>query len=330
LRTSLAIPIAVAALATAEVIGGASSSNAVAFAAAHTSAKKISIAYLTFFVNPFVQAEISGVRAGSGGTVTFFNSNYNPQTEMSQCQAALSSGRYTGIVLETVDGVSGIPCAALAAKQHIPVVGSTTALGKDPNHLAPSEPGVVGNVVLPPKQEGNLVLQEVKKACGSRNPCNVIHELITPSYSQSIGESKAFASDPNIKVVGQYSSDYDPAQTTANLPAVLHANPNTNVIYTASDETAVAAIKVVDRAGMAGKVRIVANGFSKIDLPALKNGSLYSTLLVEPHHQGSAMGNILKLAIEGKPIAHPGVSSYNLVPFPFVTPANVNKIAPQY
>jgi ribose transport system substrate-binding protein len=332
----LSVITAVAALAgcgsSASKSTGSSTTAGGSSTAGGTKAAKV--AFLTFILNSYTNAEADGITKTAGGTMTRFASNADPQQQLQQCQNAVSSGRYNAIVVETPDGASGVPCARIAAAAKIPVFATTFPIGKNLNQVNPQTPGVIGQVVYNLKQHAEIAYAAIKQACQGHDPCNVIQEIVSPGYVLDTADEayiKAHASEaPHIRIVAKSVGGYNPGLTAKNLPQVIGSNPDVNVIKTEADFNADAAAKVLQKLGKKN-VMVVAEGFSKASPPDLKNGLTFATMVELPNTNGERIGDMIKAYLAGKPVP-PSTSLYDLVPShqQIVTKANLGSLTPQY
>lgn len=341
--TSRAVAIATAMAAVAAIAGCGSSSSSTSTSggaatsgggstSANAAKTKPNIAYLNFTINPYSQADVRGIKAGSGGKVTVFSSNFDPQKALSQCQDALNSGRYNVLVVGSPDGASAIPCARLAAAKKIPVIGDVYAISKNLDELNPSTPGVKGQVVTPPGSHVQIALKEIKDACAGANPCPVIYDIVnqfTPLSREFLAYIKAHPDQAGgIKIVGTYSGNYDPGQTQKNLPPVIRAHPNVKVVYSADDVSAPNVPQMLAAAGV--KAKVVTDGYSSLAANAIKSGKVYSSIVELPYTGGQKIGQMAAAAVNGQTIAQPGVDNLHLGPFTIVTKQNVDQLKTQY
>jgi ribose transport system substrate-binding protein len=337
-------------LATALIVGlvgalaacGSSSSSTSSSPSASTSGaasttaaaagKKPNIAYLNITSNPYGSAEIRGVKS-TGAKLTAFSSNFDPQKLLSQCQDAVNSGRYNVLIVGSADGASAIPCARLAAAKKIPVLATVFPISKNLEDLEPTTPGVMGQVVTIPSADTQLELKEIKAACAGANPCPVLYDIVNPYSPLSQSTLAYLKAHPDeaagIKIVGKWSSNYDPAQTQKNLPPLLRAHPNVKVVYAADDVGAASIPAMLKRAGV--KAKVVTNGYSSLAADAIKAGTIQSTVIALPFSSGQKLGEMANAVVNGKPIDETGVDNLKLgPPSGLVDKQNVDEVKPQY
>ena len=107
----------------------------------------------------------------------------------------------------------------------------------------------------------------------------------SPTTDRRLGFAQALAAYPRLRLVGQVAGDWRPASVLALLPAALRAHPGTDLIFAHNDPMARAAYQVVQRLGLAHRVRII--GVDGLPGPGnglqlVEDGALNATLLYPP------------------------------------------------
>ncbi|TVT39007.1 substrate-binding domain-containing protein [Hymenobacter setariae] len=115
---------------------------------------------------------------------------------------------------------------------------------------------------------------------------NVIEVLGTPGSSPAAerhrGFAQALAAYPGLRLVAQMQGDWRPASVRQQLPAVLRAHPEANLLFVHNDQMAQAAQQVARQLGLGSRLRIIGvdglagpgNG-----LQLVADGALQATLL---------------------------------------------------
>ena len=81
----------------------------------------------SIIANEFAQAQIEEIKklvAEHGDTVDISDANFDPQKQFSNCQDAVASGKYDGILIQSVDQVGIVPCVEDAIKAGILVAAT--------------------------------------------------------------------------------------------------------------------------------------------------------------------------------------------------------------
>ncbi len=138
-------------------------------AASGASSKAVNIAFLNEAITSYTTPMFDTMKttaAGLNATVTSFNANSDPSTQESQCQDAITSGKYNAILLYSVDNAATVPCAQQAIAAHIPVVPVDSTVGPSASSTAFQVKGIKAQVL------GDTLVDDVptsidltKKAC---------------------------------------------------------------------------------------------------------------------------------------------------------------------
>lgn len=297
--------VVIALLSTATLAAGCGSSDsgdepttasgAATAATASTRDVPTNVAFLTYEYSEYQQAQEAGLQeavAPTGGQVKVFNSQFDPQKMTSQCQDAISSGRYDVIVLLVLAPPTGIPCAAAAGAAGIPVVSMDSVVGTDPDDMRLQADGMSAMVGYGPKLVSEGMVAMVTEACAGKDPCKIIAEAIpndpyTTSHAREVAERV-----PGAEVVQRINGEYDPAVVQKVMPDALSRNPDVDVFMAGSDSTAMAAVPAVEDAGLAGKVKITGAGASAPGVAAVQDGTLFGTLASWPRQVGRMAGDM--------------------------------------
>jgi signal transduction histidine kinase/AraC-like DNA-binding protein len=131
----------------------------------------------------------------------------------------------------------------------------------------------------------------------------------SPATDRHLGFTQALAASPGLTAVAQLTGDWQPASVLQQLPAMLHAHPETDLIFAHNDQMAQAAHQVARQLGLPKKLHIIGvDGLPGPDngLQLVADGVLQATLLYSPggeeairtalrilHHEPFAKDNIL-------------------------------------
>ena len=107
----------------------------------------------------------------------------------------------------------------------------------------------------------------------------------SPATDRQRGFGQALASYPQLQVVAQVAGNWQAASVRQQLPAVLRAHPDTDLIFAHNDPMAQAAYQVVRELGLSGRIRILGvdglsgpgNGLQLVEDGALDATMLYPT-----------------------------------------------------
>jgi ribose transport system substrate-binding protein len=103
---------------------------------------------------------------------------------------------------------------------------------------------------------------------------------------RSGGFTDVLAAYPDVTVVAQEPTNWDPTRAVQITENWLTAYPNLDLIYGNSDSLTVPAANVVERAGKEDQILLVSVDGSEGGLAAVADGSLESTVLLAPQYSG--------------------------------------------
>ena len=107
----------------------------------------------------------------------------------------------------------------------------------------------------------------------------------SPAADRAKGFAEVLAAYPNIRLTAQLAGDWQPASVLSQLPAMLRAHPETDLIFAHNDPMARAAYQVVMRLALPHRIRIIGvdglagpgNGLQLVEDGALNATLLYPT-----------------------------------------------------
>jgi len=331
------------ALAACSSSGGSSSSSSSASSAATSSSsasgKTYNVAYLSYAVaNDYdkgMLANAQAVAAKNGIKITVFDAANSSNTQYSQMQTAISSGKYQGIITQPIVGTALVPLVQQAIAAGIKVVNMDQILGSNLRTAAPQVTGLSGNAVFNPYNGGVTDGKLSAEACEAlkANPCDVgfLYDVKASNLDGAVhaGFLVGLATDPNAKITNTGQTNFSQAQALTASQNMLTANPNLDVIW-GSDQGAEGAASAVAQAGKQGKVLIVGGGGGSIAIADVKSGVLFGELYNAPATEGKvAMQMMAKALTTGQSSGGVDVAAT----FPdngAITKANVDKFTAQY
>ena len=331
------------ALAACSSSGGSSSSSSSASSAATSSSsasgKTYNVAYLSYAVaNDYdkgMLANAQAVAAKNGIKITDFDAANSSNTQYSQMQTAISSGKYQGIITQPIVGTALVPLVQQAIAAGIKVVNMDQILGSNLRTAAPQVTGLSGNAVFNPYNGGVTDGKLSAEACEAlkANPCDVgfLYDVKASNLDGAVhaGFLVGLATDPNAKITNTGQTNFSQAQALTASQNMLTANPNLDVIW-GSDQGAEGAASAVAQAGKQGKVLIVGGGGGSIAIADVKSGVLFGELYNAPATEGKvAMQMMAKALTTGQSSGGVDVAAT----FPdngAITKANVDQFTAQY
>jgi ribose transport system substrate-binding protein len=337
-----------AALALAACSSGGSSSSSNSASSGSTSSssssssasgKTYNVAYLSYAVaNDYdkgMLANAQAVAAKNNIKITVFDAANSSNTQYSQMQTAISSGKYQGIITQPIVGTALVPLVQQAIAAGIKVVNMDQILGSNLRTAAPQVQGLSGNAVFNPYNGGVTDGKLSAEACEAlkANPCDVgfLYDVKASNLDGAVhaGFLVGLATDPNAKITNTGQTNFSQAQALTASQNMLTANPNLNVIW-GSDQGAEGAASAVAQAGKQGKVLIVGGGGGSIAIADVKSGVLFGELYNAPATEGKvAMQMMAKALTTGQSSGGVDVAAT----FPdngAITKANVDQFTAQY
>jgi len=315
--------------------GGSSGSTA-------TNNEPLEIALLSYAVaNPYDTPTIEqakAVAADNNASITVFDGNNSPQTQFTQLQDIVASGKYQGVLVQAINGPQLIPAVQEALDAGLKVAAFDQILGPDKTTADVQVPGVTTSVslVLLDQIADNLS-SLIIDACASKNldPCNVgyiwgVKAADTEQYTHKAILDK-LAQHPEIKVVAEGESEYQQSVGLKSAQDMLTAHPEINLFYSPEQgaEGAMQASEAIGRKP-GEDVLIVAGGGGSHSLDNVKSGKWYGLTWSAPGTSAKlATEQLIQGIREGK--TFPGSSVGSLLPDNAkVTKENADKFTSEY
>jgi ribose transport system substrate-binding protein len=262
---------------------------------AAASTKKLHFAYLSFAVAnsydaPMLAAAKKAASAGNAD-LTVFDANNSPQTQFSQFQNVIASGKYSGVIVQPILGTGLTALVTQAIGKGIKVVNIDQILGADYTTDAPQVKGLSANVTFIPSKIGTQMGQLAIEACKSKNldPCNIgyMYDIKASTLDVAIhkGFTDAVKSESSIKMVAEGEDFFTPAKGLAAAQNMMQAHSDLSMIV-ASDQGLEGATQALSAAGKTGKILMVGFGASAAGLSYVKSGAVYGDVAQAPASEG--------------------------------------------
>ncbi len=147
---------------------------------------------------------------------------------------------------------------------------------------------------------GTLAAQALSQAINGAGSVAIIDHPEVESVIQRVkGFEDEIAKNPNIKIVAKLSGHGVKDQAFRTAEDILQAHPDVTAIFGINDDSALGALAAVEKAGMAGKVRII--GFDAVPeaREAIKAGKIFADVIQKPHEIGMKTIEAVKTYISG-------------------------------
>lgn len=285
---------------TAAVIGAVAlsltgcSSGGTPTGSSSPSNKTLQIAYMSFAVaNSYdapMLAAAQAEAADSNAKLTVFDANNDPQTQFTQLQNAITSGKYDGIITQPILGTGLISLVEQAIAKGIKVVNIDQILGADLSTDKPQVKGLSANVTFVPTTIGRQLGEQVVAACAAKSldPCNVGYLYDIKASSLDVAINKAFVdatkSTSSIKIVAEGQDFFTPSGGLTAVQNMLQAHPEMNLIA-GSDQGIEGAVQALSAAKKTG-VALVGFGASAAGVAGVESGAWFSEVAQMPASEG--------------------------------------------
>lgn len=235
--------------------------------------------------NPFHLGEVDGAKeaARRAGFDLVVTSGEGDVTKQIQAMENLINEGVSAISINFIDAAAFGPTMAKAAAAKIPVIclhskieGCAATLGFDERYTGT----IVGEyaVELLKKRYNGEVKGEVANLQG------LLGQGL--NTDRSGGFTDVMAAYPNVKVVAQEPTSWDPTKAVSITENWMTAHPNLDLIYGNSDSLTVPAAGVIERAGKQDQVMLVSVDGTEPGLKAVKDSVMKSTVLLAPQYSG--------------------------------------------
>lgn len=264
--------------------------------------------------------------------------NLNAQTELSGFQQAISSGKYSGILIEPFNTQLCVPIRTEALKYHVLVIVVGTPLcDKGPGAgKALWAPGTISYVGGQNNVPGiNQVLAAAAKL--QKGPQKVGFIFGPNGYASDVAWQVAFKAfqktHPDWTLEAQSFGDFTTPTSFQLAQNMLSGHHDLTVLFDPYVDATVGVVKAVQASGRASSVAVYDNGGgSKVSAQLVKKGELKGDLPVYPESLGSTGIKLLVGALHGKAPARfvDGDGNPNADKNGVITQANVNSFTPQW
>jgi ribose transport system substrate-binding protein len=271
---------------------------------------EIRIAYLAAFTNhdwaqTGIAAATQTAEAG-GATIEVFDAQSDPTAQYAQVQDIVTSGRFDGMVIMTVDGPSIVPAVEEAVAAGLGVVDVAFPVGDDLTTRDPQVDGMVGSVVISAKENGQTLADIVIQACEGIDPCKVgilPGSLTVSADAARVREIESVLADqPNVQVAAMQETGYTTDGAYGVAQTILTATPDLNLFIAIGSESVVGAERAVVDAGLEGKVKLAGGACSSNATTALEEGRYFACYRGTPIEDNQAAVDLILKWIKGEPI----------------------------
>jgi len=268
-----------------------------------------------------------------GYEVTDFDNKFDPTTQLSQMQTALSGGGYNAWISESNAGK--ILCKTIqdAGEKNIAVVQVTNFTCDQEGKPAGEEswtPGTLASV----SAQFTVSYYEgfAKKVSELAKPGAEVGVLNGPPTIPTTAMLKDALEKAGLDPVEEANTNYTTPEGLAEAQNMLQAHPGISVIVSIYSDLTVGATRAIEAAGKEGQIELFDMGASKSSVKLIEEGKLTMSVPDYPRTGGEQTVEVLHEAFEGKPIErfYPALGQGTATEPFFVTKENVNEFEPEY
>jgi ribose transport system substrate-binding protein len=248
--------------------------------------KKVNIAHFVVLqANPFEQAHIDEVAKTAtklGADVTVFDANLDPQAQEGQCRDAIATQKFQAFLMKAVAGPTMVSCSKAAIDAGIKVVAVETPLGERMDTLEPQIEGLSGSVLALPAEYAEVTTKITASACEGDDDCRVIHMFGSQQFTVPALHADAFqkaikADHPNIEVVAEAETHYDPDEAFQKTRQLLQVNKNIDAIVSDADPASIGIWRALGELNLQDKVKLLSDGGTREGVEFVKNGDWFAS-----------------------------------------------------
>jgi ABC-type sugar transport system substrate-binding protein len=304
------------AAASSSAAAGGSSSSAAAPASSSASSSGNRIAIFYYNPSPYGVASLNGAKkeaAALGLQIDAFDGNNNPQTQTTQIQDAITSGKYKAFWVWGLDDPSLTPTISKAAAAGIKVACADYTWGTQAQQqtLAASSTCLttVGQSVGPEASNLETTMDAAcKKAVGSGH-CNIAFLPGLANYPSDTVRENAMTA--YYKAKSNYSFTllppgmYDQTASQGVAQTYFTAHKNVNVFASFGDQMtqgALTALKLVGGYTPGQNIQVIGYGGAKEIVDEVKAGTVYATLGLYPSSESVLGVQYLNDLLQGKSV----------------------------
>jgi ribose transport system substrate-binding protein len=303
-----------AAAATAAGSSPAAASTASAAPAAGGSGTRMAIFY--YNPSPYGIASLNGAKreaAKLGIQLDAFDGNNNPQTQTTQIQDAITTGKYKAFWVWGLDDIALTPTINKALAAGIKVACADYTWGSLAQqatlNASPTCLSTIGQAVAPEAANLETTMNAAcTKAVGSK-PCNIAFLPGLANYPSDTTRINAmtayYKAHPNYSFTVLPPGQYDQTASQGVAQTYFTSHKNVNVFATFGDQMAqgaLTALKLVGGYTPGQNIQIIGYGGAKEILDEVKAGTVYATLGLYPASESTLGIQYLNDALNGKSV----------------------------
>lgn len=270
---------------------------------------------LTSYTGPLAKgAEAEGKK--DGATLETFSANDDPSLQLRQCQDAIASGNFEGILLNAVDNVAILPCIKQAASEGMKVVNAGQVIGPDYLSTEIQVPELTGQVIVPHKTDVAVTDTLVDEACEGHDPCKVAWLAAEPAYTYSAKKlegAKAEFKESGQQLVATAKVGFDNPDGAMNaVRNIIQAHPDVNVIVGDDDASLQGVVRLKKEGELPEGVALIGDGGSARALESIREGHQFGTVYNGPYTIGETAMRMLVDELRGTEVENNNINAFDV------------------
>lgn len=284
-----------------------------------TTDKPVKVAVLVQSLTSYTGPLAKGAAAEGkkdGATLETFSANDDPALQLRQCQDAIASGKFEGMLLNAVDNVAILPCIKQAASEGMKVVNAGQVIGPDYLSTEIQVPELSGQVIVPHKNDVAVTDALVDEACKGHEPCKVAWLAAEPAYTYSAkkleGAKKEFkASGQELVATARVGFD-NPDGALNAVRNIMQAHPDVNVIVGDDDSSLQGVVRLKKQGDLPEDVALIGDGGNAAALQSIKDGDQFGTVYNGPYTIGEEAMRLLVDQLRGKEVPNNNINAFDV------------------
>lgn len=261
------------------------------------------IAYQTAY-----QETVKELAAKYGINITYFDSMFDPTTQLNQVRSAIQDGKYNAFMIENYSGEAACdlltkdaPAAGIVVSQ---LTNPTCDQATKPAGDEFWSPGTLNSVgAISTVTYYTAWVREAMKMLGDGDQKVAVLNG-PPLVAATLNTDKAFA-DNDVTPVANLNSDYTTATALKQTSDILQANQDIDAIFTVGPNMTVGVVTALQQAGKkAGEVAVFEVGGTEANAKLVEDGWLTMAVPYTPRTVATTAVDEIIAAFEGKQGAH--------------------------
>lgn len=257
------------------------------------------IAYQTAY-----QETVAKLADEHGITITYFDSQFDPTTQLSQVRSAIQDGKYNAFMIENYSGEAACdlltkeaPAAGIVVSQ---LTNPTCDQATKPAGDEFWSPGTLNSVgAISTVTYYTAWVRDALAILDDDDPTVAVLNG-PPLVAATLNTDAAFA-DNGITPVANLNSDYTTATALQQTSDILHANPDVDAIFTVGPNLTVGVVTALQQAGKApGDVKVFEVGGTEANAKLVEDGWLTMAVPYTPRTVATTAVDQILLAFSGE------------------------------